>query len=228
MTLALCAPAQAQVQERILAQPRIINGNAASQGEYPAQGVLRFDGDFICGGTLVSNRYFLTAAHCVTDNIGNVLPVGEFSVTLGSVNRDSGQLFTFSALDRNADYDPAFLDNDSALFTLSTPAPATLEPMRLIEEDEIEPVVGRTAATVIGWGGRGRRQQLDLARAARGDRADADRRGLRGRLRHGLPPGDDGVRRRRQHRHVPGRLRRADDGQRRRVPRARRPDLVGR
>ena len=40
-------------------QPRIINGDAASAGEYPAQGFLELDtseGTFVCGGSLVSNR----------------------------------------------------------------------------------------------------------------------------------------------------------------------------
>ena len=82
LTVMLCAaPAQA------IKRPRIINGQAASQGEYPAQGVLKRFGTFICGGTLVSNRHFLTAAHCVTNEMtGVVFPASQFSVELGNVN----------------------------------------------------------------------------------------------------------------------------------------------
>jgi secreted trypsin-like serine protease len=147
LTLALCAPAQAANQ------PRIINGGPASPGEYPAQGVLRQNNSFICGGTLVSNRYFLTAAHCVTDRFtGNLEPLGEFSVKLGNVDRDAGQTFTFFALDRNTAYDFETFDNDSALFTLSTPAPPAFEPMRVIEEDETSLWSAGRATTLIGWG----------------------------------------------------------------------------
>ena len=148
LTVMLCAaPAQA------IKRPRIINGQAASQGEYPAQGVLKRFGTFICGGTLVSNRHFLTAAHCVTNEMtGVVFPASQFSVELGNVNRGSGTTIAFSALDRNEDYDPDTLDNDSALFTLATPAPATLDPLRVIDEDETSLWTSGRQATLIGWG----------------------------------------------------------------------------
>jgi secreted trypsin-like serine protease len=147
MGLLLCAPAQAQ-------QPRIIHGHPAAAGEYPAQGVLSQTGlGFICGGTLVSNRYFLTAAHCVTDeNTGLALPESQFSVRLGNNDRDAGQQFTFSDLDRNSAFDPNTLDNDTALFTLSTPAPAADEPLRLVTTGEDPLWSPGRQATIIGWG----------------------------------------------------------------------------
>jgi secreted trypsin-like serine protease len=148
--LLLCAPAQAQPQ----AQPRIIGGHAASQGEYPAQGELLEDGSFICGGSLVSNRYFLTAGHCVGDHPTDA---SRYSVRLGDVRLDAGQVFQFSALERNAAYsEPADVPhNDTALFTLSTPAPAADEPIRLVTLDEAPLWADGKPATVIGWGDTG-------------------------------------------------------------------------
>jgi secreted trypsin-like serine protease len=146
--LLLCVPA---AQAKPQAQPRIIGGDAASQDEYPAQGALFEDGTFICGGTLVSNRYFLTAAHCVTTGT-SVDDFHRFTVRLGSVNRNAGALFTFSALERNADYDPGTFDNDTALFTLSSPAPAADEPMRVIAASEDIFWAPTRQATLIGWG----------------------------------------------------------------------------
>jgi secreted trypsin-like serine protease len=153
LTLLLCAPAQASPRP----QERIINGHAASQGEYPAQGALFQGGstpdDFICGGTLVSNRYFLTAAHCVTSEPSGALQdFHSFSVRLGDVNRGSGQLFTFSNLVRNADYDHNTFANDTALFTLSTPAPAGDDPLQLVRDDEDIVWSAGKQATLIGWG----------------------------------------------------------------------------
>jgi hypothetical protein len=147
MTLSLCPVAQA------VTSPRIINGQPASPGEYPAQGVLRRNGDFICGGTLVSNRYFLTAAHCVTNNAnGAEVPTNQFSVTLGNVDRDAGQTFAVSAKVRNADYNFETFENDSTLFTLATPAPPSLEPMRLIAPQETSLWSAGKQSTLIGWG----------------------------------------------------------------------------
>lgn len=146
ITLSLCTSAQAG--------QRIINGSPASPGEYPAQGVLFRNGNFICGGTLVSNRFFLTAAHCVTSSsTGAEFPTSQFSVKLGSVDRDAGQEFTFASKEVNADYDFQQFDNDSALFTLSTPVSAALaEPLRVIEAGETSLWAPGRPATLIGWG----------------------------------------------------------------------------
>jgi secreted trypsin-like serine protease len=148
--LLLCVPAaQAEPQ----AQPRIIGGHPASAGQYPAQGALLLDGDFTCGGTLVSNRYFLTAAHCVSTMAGAPIARTRFSVELGNGGTlGHGQVVPFSDLDRNAAYDPDSFDNDSALFTLSDPAPASLDPMRIVDIDESSLWSSIQLATLIGWG----------------------------------------------------------------------------
>jgi hypothetical protein len=88
LLLVLAAPAAAEPPGG-----RIINGDLAAQGEYPAQGFLRIDRDgngsfeSFCGGTLVGSRQFLTAAHCTTDDIGGQLPGSAFLVRLGNVDR---------------------------------------------------------------------------------------------------------------------------------------------
>jgi len=150
--LLLCAPAQALPRP----QPRIIGGNAASQGEYPAQGELLEDGSFICGGSLVSNRYFLTAGHCVGDHPTDP---SRYSVRLGDVRLDAGRVFQFSAVERNAAYFETGPDhvphNDTALFTLSTPAPAADEPIRLVTTGENLLWSAGKQATLIGWGSTG-------------------------------------------------------------------------
>lgn len=44
---------------------RIINGAETRPGEFPWAAAIGLDGMFFCGGTVVSNLFVLTAAHCL-------------------------------------------------------------------------------------------------------------------------------------------------------------------
>ncbi|XP_046401602.1 uncharacterized protein LOC124167662 [Ischnura elegans] len=68
---------------------RIFGGEEANLKEYPWLALLQYQTSkgrqFLCGGSLISTRYVLTAAHCVT-GIGNVRLV---AVRLGEHNTDT-------------------------------------------------------------------------------------------------------------------------------------------
>ena len=146
-----CAPAAAS--------QRIIGGQPAAEGEYPAQGFLQVNG-FVCGGSLVSNRYFLTAGHCATE-FGTTDPVDPdaFTVTLGKVDKNDFEPADEYAVDQNEvptqytlrgpDEIPDF---DMALLRLATPVPARLAPLRLVEAAETSLWAPGRTATIIGWG----------------------------------------------------------------------------
>lgn len=44
---------------------RIVGGVKAEIDNFPWQTLLFYENKFLCGGSLISNRYILTAAHCV-------------------------------------------------------------------------------------------------------------------------------------------------------------------
>ena len=138
-------------------QTRIVGGGDATR-PWPAQGYLtiqRPDGTFACGGTLVSGRWLLTAAHCVTDPADtSVLPAGAFTVRLGSANRTLGTLFRVSDVVRHSLYNPATESNDVALLELNSAPPlgAAIAPLRLIAANESGLWSPGKLATIIGWG----------------------------------------------------------------------------
>jgi secreted trypsin-like serine protease len=45
---------------------RIVGGNLADPAEYPSQVSIRSLGSHGCGGTIISETWVLTAAHCLT------------------------------------------------------------------------------------------------------------------------------------------------------------------
>nr|AAN52278.1 Pro3 [Glossina morsitans morsitans] len=50
-------------------QPRIVLGRNASPGQFPFMVSIRYGGSHICGGSIISANYIVTAAHCVTTQI---------------------------------------------------------------------------------------------------------------------------------------------------------------
>lgn len=135
---------------------RVVGGNVTAEYEWPWQVALRkiSDNDIFCGGSLVSRRWVITAAHCL-QYIHNT----EMYVTLGDNNRQisSDNPFKVSvgveAVVSHPKYDSMTVDNDIAMLRLSKAVEynQAVAPICL-PCDMTEKTFQGSTGTVTGWG----------------------------------------------------------------------------
>ncbi|XP_050075192.1 brachyurin-like [Anopheles maculipalpis] len=124
-------PAEMQYLRSVEEPPRrITNGQLAATAQFPYQAVVYSDaGDgyySLCGGSILTKNYILTAAHCVTDDLDQTAPGG--IVILGATDRtvvqSTQQRMTFSkaGIRVHPQYNSVSIRNDIATVRLDTPA----------------------------------------------------------------------------------------------------------
>jgi len=100
---------------------RVIAGQTAARGSWPWQVLVLMNGRAGCGGTLVSSRWVVTAAHCVA---GSRDP-RTYTVRAGEHNRNSNerseQTISVEKVVKHGSYNPRTMNNDIAMFKLSKP-----------------------------------------------------------------------------------------------------------
>ena len=136
---------------------RIIGGSDVSIEDYPWQ-VYLTAGDYMCGGTIISENWILTAAHCVLDDDGNVINVNNMEIKVGATNPYrilQGKEYAIKNVIVHKNYNINDIEYDIAVLELYNSIDfENAEPIELISEEEARD--GATApgvlATVSGWG----------------------------------------------------------------------------
>ena len=137
-------------------ETRIVGGTEVpSNSTYPWMVLLSESistSNFFCGGSLISDKWVLTAAHCVVDAVdgGIYAFIGEHDKLTADITAN-----TITKIIIHPEYDSVTSDNDIALLRLSTPSsvapvniitPAVATTLEGVSGDFIDDV------TVIGWG----------------------------------------------------------------------------
>jgi len=131
-------------------QSRVIAGTTARRGSWPWQILMMSNGRAGCGGTLVSNQWVVTAAHCVANNLNP----RTYTIRVGEHNRNSRegseQDIRVSRVIKHQSYNPRSMNNDIAMFKLSKPVQFNkyVQPACLPSGP---PPVG-SSCMITGWG----------------------------------------------------------------------------
>uniref|UniRef100_A0A452UGH6 Enteropeptidase n=1 Tax=Ursus maritimus TaxID=29073 RepID=A0A452UGH6_URSMA len=134
--------------------PKIVGGNNAQEGAWPWAVALYYNGQLLCGASLVSSDWLVSAAHCV---YGRNLEPSKWEAILGlhmTSNLTSPQIVTrlIDQIVINPHYNKRTKDSDIAMMHLDFKVNYTdyIQPICLPEENQVFPP-GRICS-IAGWG----------------------------------------------------------------------------
>ncbi|XP_067004189.2 trypsin-1 [Anabrus simplex] len=127
---------------------RIVGGQTTSISNYPYQLSLQSSGSHICGASIISTTWAITAAHCVAGSSASRL-----SLRAGSSNRGSGgSVHQAAQVIAHPNYNSNTVDYDFALIRVSSAFSLSSNVRTIPLPSQGESVSTGTSAVVTGWG----------------------------------------------------------------------------
>ncbi|EDS31647.1 trypsin 1 [Culex quinquefasciatus] len=127
---------------------RIVGGFEVDIKDVPYQVSLRSFGSHICGGSIISKRWILTAAHCASsaDRPKETIRVGS------SEKGSGGQILKLKRIVQHPQYDGSIIDYDFSLLELAEELELDDSHTTIALPEQDEPVTDGAICRVSGWG----------------------------------------------------------------------------
>jgi hypothetical protein len=133
-------------------QTKITGGTTASIADFPWQ-VYLIAGNFLCGGSIISDTWVVTAAHCALNTNGTPIPASSMTIKVGATSPQlstSGKTYSVTNVIVNPNYNSATHENDIALLKIAGPINYTnAQPIKLVSSYDVSQ--GATDPGVLSW-----------------------------------------------------------------------------
>ena len=155
LLLAGCGGSGGETSLQMGVTPAIVGGSPVSEGAYPAQvallskGYSNVHGAQFCGGTLISNQWVITAAHCVDGTSASAVDIGVGMTTLPSGPAPEKRV-AVSSIKVHPNYNSSTQVNDVALIKLASTV--SQRPIPYAGPSRGSLYSSGTTAVAVGWG----------------------------------------------------------------------------
>lgn len=142
---------------KVNAASRVTGGAIATSNQFPYQAALVItlpSEQSFCGGSLISNNFVLTAAHCLdTATMATVL-FGAHDVSLPSESTRAIQLIMPRNFNMHENYNSTQYQNDIALLRLNSPVQtnSVISIISLPRLSQVDTTFAGSQAVISGWG----------------------------------------------------------------------------